>query len=151
LLLKIDNDFICFYKTDDIPMKKIMLIFLAVFYFGVSQGATVYLHYCMGELVEMGMTASKSFSCEFCGMNTKEAEEKSCCKNETKLIEVDHAQKMAQSHIQFEQAPVIIIKNLIWKARNNSFPIESGKASLINAPPLWQHIPAFIRNCTYRI
>ncbi|MEJ5962950.1 HYC_CC_PP family protein [Pedobacter immunditicola] len=132
-------------------MKRILLIFLAVFYFGISQGAIVYFHYCMGELVQMGMTESKPSLCEFCGMDSKESREKTCCKQESKLLQVDNVQKMAASHFQFEQAPVIVLKNIIWEARNIAVPIELGKASLSNAPPQEQDVPVFIRNCTYRI
>ena len=132
-------------------MKKTLLIFLAVFYFGISQGATVYFHYCMGELVQMGMTKSKSSSCDFCGMNSKQANEKSCCEKETKLLKVDDSQKTAPSHFQFEQAPAIVLKSIIWEAKSIAVPIELGKASLSNAPPQEQDVPVFIRNCTYRI
>ena len=132
-------------------MKRILLIFLAVFYFGISQGAIVYFHYCMGELVQMGMTESNPSLCDFCGMDSKESREKTCCEKKTKLVKVDNSQKMAPSHFQFEQAPVIVSKNIIWEARNIAVPIELGKASLSNAPPQGQDIPVFIRNCTYRI
>jgi len=105
----------------------------------------------MGELVQMGMTKSESSLCDFCGMNSKQAKEKTCCEKETKLLKVDNAQKMAPSHFQFEQSPVIVLKNILWEARNIAVPIELGKASLSNAPPQGQDIPVFIRHCTYRI
>ncbi|WP_074964082.1 HYC_CC_PP family protein [Pedobacter antarcticus] len=132
-------------------MKKTLLIFLAVFYFGISQGATVYLHYCMGELVQMGMIESQSPSCDFCGMTSKQAKEKTCCEKETKLLKVDESQKTVPSHFQFEQAPAIVLKTITWQTKNVIIPIELGKASLSNAPPQKQDIPVFIRNCTYRI
>lgn len=132
-------------------MKRILLIILAVFYVGVSNGATVYFHYCMGELVKLGITESKQDSCDFCGMPPQEAGEKSCCKDETKLIKVDDSQKMAQSHIQFEQAPVIIPNNIPWLIRDISIPLQSNKAALSNAPPEGPPVPVFIRNCTFRI
>lgn len=131
-------------------MKRTLLIFLAVFYFGISQGATVYLHYCMGELVQTGMTKSEQVSCEFCGMTSKEGKEKSCCKKESKQLTVNEAQKMVPGHFQFEQAP-IALKSFIWDANHHTLPLQLGKASLSNAPPQWQSIPVFVRNCTYRI
>jgi len=132
-------------------MKRTLLIFLAIFYFGISQGATVYLHYCMGEIVQTGMTKSENASCEFCGMTTKEGKEKSCCKKEIKQLTVNDAQKMAVSHFQFEQAPIIVLKSFIWDANYHALPIQLGRASLSNAPPEWESIPVFVRNCTYRI
>ncbi|KEQ30929.1 hypothetical protein N180_20190 [Pedobacter antarcticus 4BY] len=65
-------------------MKKTLLIFLAVFYFGISQGATVYLHYCMGELVQMGMIESQSPSCDFCGMTSKQDKRKNLLRKRNK-------------------------------------------------------------------
>ena len=132
-------------------MKRTLLIFLAVFYFGISQGATVYLHYCMGKLVQTGMTKSEGASCDSCGMTSKKANEKSCCKKESKQLKINEAQKMAPSHFQFEQAPIIVLKSFIWDAGYHALPIQLGKASLSNAPPQWQDIPVFVRNCTYRI
>jgi hypothetical protein len=132
-------------------MKRILSIFLALFYFGVSQGATVYFHYCMGELVQTGMTRSELTSCDFCGMTSKEGKEKSCCKKETKQLAVNEAQKTALNHFQFEQAPSIILTSFIWNGNYHALPIQLGKASLSNAPPRWQSIPVFVRNCTYRI
>ena len=132
-------------------MKRILLTFLAIFYLGIPQGATVYFHYCMGELVQLGMTDSKKSTCEFCGMTQKESEEESCCKDEVKQTKVDNSQKTALVHYQFEQTPVIIPKNIIWHANAVQIPLELNKTSLSNAPPLRQHVPVFIRNCTYRI
>jgi hypothetical protein len=132
-------------------MKRILLLLLALFYFGIAQGAEVYFHYCMGELVELGLTKSNPPSCDFCGMSVEESKDNTCCKQESKTLKVDNVQKMATSHFQFEQAPVILLKNIIWEARNIAIPIELGKASLSHAPPKVQDVPVFIRNCTYRI
>ncbi|MBG6233978.1 glutaredoxin [Pedobacter sp. CAN_A7] len=132
-------------------MKRILLLLLAFFYMGIAQGAEVYFHYCMGELVELGLTKTNPPSCDFCGMTANEAKEKTCCKQDSKTLKVDNIQKMATSHFHFEQAPVILLKNIIWEARNLAIPIELGKGSLSHAPPKVQDVPVFIRNCTYRI
>jgi len=132
-------------------MKRILLIILAVFYVGVSNGATVYFHYCMGELVQLGITESQQDGCDFCGMPPQEAGKKSCCKNETKLVKVDDSQKIAQSHFQFELASVIIPNNIPWLTRDISIPLQSNKDALSNAPPEGLTVPVFIRNCTFRI
>lgn len=127
------------------------MIFLAVFYFGTSQGATLYLHYCMGALVQTGIVESESSSCEFCGMDSEEAEEASCCKKETKILKVDDAQKMVPSHFQFEQASAIVLKFIIWDARPIATLIKPVTIALSNAPPQQKAIPVYIHNCTFRI
>ncbi len=128
-----------------------LVLIFTVFYFGVAQGATVYFHYCMDELVQMNLSKSNPSSCDFCGMTTKEAKEKSCCEKQTKQFKVNDAQKIAASHFQFEQTPIILYKSIVWEASYHTIPIQIGKASLSNAPPPLQDIPVFIRNCTYRI
>lgn len=132
-------------------MKRVLITFLAIFYLGIAQGATVYFHYCMGELVQLGMTDSNKSTCEFCGMTKKKSKEGSCCKDEVKQAKVDNIQKTALVDYQFEQTPVILPKNIIWQANAVQVSLELNKISFNNAPFLRQHVAVFIRNCTYRI
>lgn len=133
-------------------MKRTLLIIFAIFYLGTSQGATLYFHYCMDELVQLGMTRTNQTACDFCGMTKKEAEKKSCCKDDSKQANVDNYQQAAAKvHFNFEQAPILIPNNPIWQIRNAGIPFELDKSSLSNAPPQRQLLPVFIRNCTYRI
>jgi hypothetical protein len=132
-------------------MKRILLIILAIFYLGVSQGATVYFHYCMGELVQLGLKTPKKANCDFCGMNKKESKKDSCCKNDVKQAKVDSSQKTAQAQYHFEQSSIAVLNHVIWESANLAVPKELGKGTRSNAPPQGQEIPVFIRNCTYRI
>ncbi len=132
-------------------MKRILVIIFTVFYFGVSQGATVYFHYCMDELVQMELSKSNPSACGFCGMTTKEAKDNSCCEKEAKQFKVNDAQKIAVSNFQFEQSPVILFKSVVWEDSYVVMPLQLGKADLSNAPPPFYDVPVFIRNCTYRI
>ncbi|MBA5791160.1 hypothetical protein H1R17_00545 [Flavobacterium sp. xlx-214] len=81
-------------------MKKLLLIFLSLFYLGIASGFTRYSHMCKS----MGST-SYSFSsaessnrdkpCPICSLKEKGLKEskKDCCKHEAKLIKVDDSVK----------------------------------------------------------
>jgi len=133
-------------------MKRTLLILLAFVYLGFSQGPTVYLHYCMGELVQMGLEhPGESGACSFCGMNKEASDREACCQEDTKSIKVDNVQKIVKSEFQFEQAPVLLPRTLIEQFLQST-PQQGIQAvfSEKEQPPL-QDIPVFIRNCTYRI
>ncbi|WP_432713244.1 HYC_CC_PP family protein [Pedobacter sp.] len=132
-------------------MKRTLLIFLAIFYFGVSQGTTVYFHYCMGELVDLGITNHEKKTCGFCGMKQSNTAKKDCCKDEAKQAKIDQSKTTSLLQVQFEQTSVLVQNNATWQLEDFSFPVKQGKAALSNAPPILQEIPAFIRNCTFRI
>lgn len=133
-------------------MKKILLILLAFVYLGMSQGPTVYLHYCMGELVQMGLEhPGESAACEFCGMSKTTADKEACCQEDAKSVKIDNVQKIASSTYEFAQAPVLLPKSLLDNFLNTT--AEKGYQIALTdreTPPL-QDVPVFIRNCTYRI
>ena len=137
-------------------MKRILLIILAFIYLGLSQGPTVYLHYCMGELVQMGLEhPDEAAACEFCGMDATasnaQAAKEACCEQDAKSIKIDNVQKIVKSEFHFEQAPVLLPKTLIEQFLKST--PDKGSQSLFSdqkAPPI-QDIPVFVRNCTYRI
>jgi hypothetical protein len=133
-------------------MKKILLILLAFVYLGLSQGPTVYLHYCMGELVQMGLEhPGESAACDFCGMSKTTTDKEACCQEDAKSVKIDNVQKIASSSYEFAQTPVLLPKSLLDKFLYTT--VESGHQLTYSdreTPPL-QDVPVFIRNCTYRI
>lgn len=52
-------------------MKKVLAFILLFVYLGTSTGATVRLHYCMGELAGWGLKDVPSETCGSCGMEKK--------------------------------------------------------------------------------
>jgi len=68
-------------------LKKAVILFLALLYINVSSGLGVQFHYCMGEIVSiaLGHHADHQDTCGDCGM---EANENSCCKDESFLLKV---------------------------------------------------------------
>ncbi|WP_200864732.1 hypothetical protein [Arcticibacter svalbardensis] len=50
-------------------MKKFFVTLFVVFYLGVSSGATMHFHYCMGQLVDMGLEMDGKESANYRGPN----------------------------------------------------------------------------------
>ncbi len=132
-------------------MKRTLLIILSFFYLGIASGATVHFHYCMGELVRLGLSKPEKSKCSSCGMSLKEGNKKSCCKNEYKQAKTDQSQKASSSQFDFKQFPAMVVNAVIWEISEKPLIFELDKATLSNGPPERQSVPVFIRNCTFRI
>lgn len=132
-------------------MKRALLTILTIFYLGVSSGATLHFHYCMGELVKLSLLSEQKKSCDFCGMSSKEIQEKSCCKDNFSEAKVDQSKENSETVYQFKQLQQVILNKTLSEVNYHPLPIETGKAALSNAPPSLSDIPVFILNCTYRI
>jgi hypothetical protein len=92
-------------------MKKFLLGILTIFYFGVSTGATLQVHYCMGKMVDVDLVNKDSNHCHKCGM-TKMNGKKGCCHDEQKVIKIAGDQNSTDVAYQMVQLPsVAIIKN----------------------------------------
>jgi hypothetical protein len=131
-------------------MKKLLITLLAVFYLSVSSGATVHFHYCMGELIEWGLTSDnseKSSDCSNCGMKKGISED--CCKDQKQEYKLKESQK----------APLSIFQPLVFALAPVAYPdftqiLSGSPLDLIpvsNAPPGPLKIAVFIRNCNFRI
>ncbi len=132
-------------------MKRVLLIIFAVFYLSVANGATVYFYYCMGELVHIGMSDQDKSACGTCGMPQKQDKKEPCCKKDSKELKVDISQKAPQTSFQFQPVPILLFGHIPAELSHISTPVTLDKATLSNAPPGWQQVPVFVRNCTYRI
>ena len=132
-------------------MKRILLTFLALFYLGVSSGATVHLHYCMGELANWSLLKSDESKCEFCGMTKNATKKSSCCKDDVKQAKIDQSKKSAQLVYEFKQVPAVV--PVSFKNYVNQLALSAQKTHTVfsNAPPEKLRVPVFIQNCTYRI
>lgn len=80
-------------------MKKLVLTILTIFYLGVSSGATVHFHYCMGQLIEWGLSETNAEECSSC--SRKESETEKCCKDQSQQFKVEKSQKAAPSAYEF--------------------------------------------------
>lgn len=135
-------------------MKRILLTIFAVFYLGVSSGATLHFHYCMGELVSWGLHKHTKDICEFCGMPKKAAHgktKKSCCQDEQQQAKVDKSQKADTTIYQFNAPSSAILQPVPFADYQVQVPVKINREALSNAPPYGRAVPVFLKNCTYRI
>lgn len=132
-------------------MKKFIISILAVLYLGLSTGATVHMHFCMGKLIGSSLWHNdKTDLCSKCGMQKKASKNK-CCKDEHKIVKIEQDQKItiADGHLADITLVDIIHDNFIIPTTFESNPIE--ESSLSNAPPLGIKTPIYIRICVFRI
>jgi hypothetical protein len=90
-------------------VKKVVAIFFLVVYGFTSLGATVHMHYCMGEYVGWNLEHKENSKCGKCGMK-EDAKKKGCCKDEHKEFKLKTDQQKS-SVANFENAissPIII-------------------------------------------
>ena len=81
-------------------MKRFCLAILAILYLTTSMGATIHLHYCMGELVECSLWNKNSSKCSKCGMEKNpESTDNGCCKDEHRHIKIEKDQKLSENLI----------------------------------------------------
>ncbi|MGB4398547.1 MAG: hypothetical protein WBJ10_04185 [Daejeonella sp.] len=129
-------------------MKKVFLTILAFFYLGVSSGATVDIHFCMGQLTNWGFSQSESEKCNNCGMEKGISPD--CCKDKQHKLTVKESPKASSTVYQFHTLGLSIPLSVY----NHPGIINSNLREisvLKDSPPPNQSIPAFIRNCTFRI
>jgi hypothetical protein len=132
-------------------MRKLIVFILAILYLGLSTGATVHMHFCMGKMVGSNFFHNnQSDLCSKCGMQKKAAKGK-CCKDENKTVKIELDQKLSVlvNHID-DLTPILIFHNHFnyYSTLINSSIKE---VSYSNAPPVAFKNPIYIRNCVYRI
>lgn len=135
-------------------MKRILLTIFAIFYLGVSSGATLHFHYCMGELVSWGLHKQTKTVCDFCGMPKPAAKgkaKKSCCEDGQHQAKVDKSQKTDGTVYQFNAPSSAILQPAPFANDQVQVPVKINKDALCNAPPYGLKVPVFLKNCTYRI
>jgi len=132
-------------------MKRTLLTILAIFYLGISSGATMHFHYCMGELVSWGLAKPTAKVCDYCGMPKAAAKKKSCCKDLTQQAKVEKSQKASQTVYKFEQLSAMVILPQPYASYQAPVPLKITREALSNAPPDQDDLPVYLKNCTYRI
>lgn len=130
--------------------KKLSILLLVVLYLGVSTGATLHFQYCMGRLVKVSIAQHHEMICHKCGMPKKSAGNKKCCSDQHQQLKTDQSSQLVKATLNFS-APVVLVghtgylNSLVYKYT------APGPQPVSQAPPYAPAVPAFIRNCTFRI
>ena len=130
-------------------MKKFLAAILAFFYLSTATGVTLHYHYCMGKLVNYGLTYSNSSTCGKCGMEKNPESDNRCCKDECKQIKVDTEHKPSKNFRDLNGATFQIGLVAFSDYSNSINPILLSDPK-INPPP--RSRPSLnIMNCIFRI
>ncbi len=129
-------------------MKKIIIAIATVIFLGVSTGATVCLHYCMGKLAGWTLANNTSGNCSKCGMNKDEDQKTDCCKNDQKIIKYTadqdtpvNAENNSQQHGNAIHASLYNFN----KPQLTAIPADNLYAS----PPPGFGLKRYISNCVF--
>jgi hypothetical protein len=116
-------------------VKKTAVILLLLIYGSATMGATVHLHYCMNEFVGWSFFHGKDDKCGKCGMEEKDKDKGSCCKDEHKhfKLKADHQKSNASQLINFNATPVLIAPVIDFYIHSYSPVTETYPTS--HAPP----------------
>ncbi len=107
------------------------------------------MHYCMGELIELGLSQNKDKDCSNCGM--RENERNGCCKDKQQFLKIDKEQNTSNASYHFPQVTSDALFHNFFELSSIYVPSLMEEHPLIKAPPRWQNLPLFIRNCVFRI
>lgn len=130
-------------------MKKFIVTILAILYLGVSSGATVNFHYCMGKLIELELVSNQFEKCSKCGMNKDKNTD--CCKDQYQKFKVEESQKVSQNVYQFN-LPASGFLFITFNEHSEGYVLSlKENQPFRNLSQQTQNIPVFIRNCNFRI
>lgn len=132
-------------------MKKLLAISFALLYLVSSAGATINIHYCMGELADWTVGKQESKICGGCGMEKAQETDNGCCRDEQQFIKNSSDQKAIDISFQLliwqQEAPVAILFS-------HTFPKIASQATefpLSHAPPRSGRVASYIRYCSILI
>lgn len=125
-------------------MKKFITAILAVLYLGTSFGATIHIHYCMGQLADWGLSHNKSKTCPKCGMDKVDKAGKGCCKDEHKFLKDYSAQKLAEGNLQMLQLFSHPIPASFIELPAMDFPSVTEENPISHAPPQSHGVAIYI-------
>jgi hypothetical protein len=132
-------------------VKKFIVTILALIYITTSTGATVHLHYCMGQLADWGLGSDKSKTCSSCGMGENDQKKHDCCKDEHKFLKNENDQKYAEASLQLAQLLAIALPPSCFEIQPPLFSSLTRGNPMSHAPPRPPSVAVYIRNCVFLI
>lgn len=132
-------------------MKQALAVILALFYFTSNVGATVHLHYCMGEFADVSIVNKEDTACGKCGMKNHN-NDNNCC-TDIKVVKKSLDTHQPNPVIHFLNAPFKDILPLNYYYQEKRYQPE-GKVN--NAfhdypPPDRAFGPLYIKHKNLRI
>lgn len=130
-------------------MKKIVTFLLITVYSCAMAGATVAMHYCMGEKVSTSLGYEEQSTCEFCHMEKHSVQDQSdCCMDDHQFIKISSDQDLA-SFVAAPQVQVLFLNTFLFNpASADSFNHSNTDRKQDIVPP---DIAVYQLNCNFRI
>jgi hypothetical protein len=132
-------------------MKKFIALILAVLYLGTSTGATIHIHYCMGQLADWGLGHASTEACGSCGMEKSSEKDNGCCKDEQTFIKNTADQKIAESSLLL----IIVFSGAVIPGYTELPVLQISSVTeenpMSHAPPRAHAVAAYILNQTFLI
>ncbi len=131
-------------------MKKLLVVILMVLYMAGAVGATVHIHYCMGEVADFSLTHKEEDRCKKCGMKKAERN-KGCCKDESKTLKInDHKLSKATSDPAYHSIDLRV--QPVYFTAAQTIPVYEQYRATVYIPPLvCQTCPVYIKIRNFRI
>src|SRR5688572_3466509 len=130
-------------------MKKVFLSILAVYYFAVTCGVVINMHYCMDRLASSSLYISQGKKCDRCGMEIHRSG--GCCRDEVQIVKLDEDQQKAP-YVSLEIIPLELPEMIPSEYISASFQEEPGKRYFLNhSPPLISAQDTYLQNNVFRI
>jgi hypothetical protein len=130
-------------------MKRFLTYIIAFIYLTFSVGATVHLHYCMGEFVKISLSDTNSGSCAKCGMDTHAADN-DCCKDVQVSAKISDAHYSTPVNHTFEY-PYALIVSYPLLVDDAVHQIENSQVSSPVNQSSTGESPLYIQFCNFRI
>ncbi len=131
-------------------VKRFLTTILIILYCTTITGATIQMHFCMGDLVERNFWHNDEGPCSNCGMDKEKSEKAGCCKSENEFVKTDHSQLTGEVSFTilktFSQALPFFFLD-----KPEHFSSITEESPYANAPPISPGIALFKRNCVYLI
>ncbi|MBI5856842.1 MAG: hypothetical protein HZB42_04250 [Sphingobacteriales bacterium] len=132
-------------------MRKFIATILAFLYITTSGGATLHMHYCMGQLANWGLGHDKSKTCGKCGMKKSDEKENGCCRDEHKFVSNKGDQKTGETGIRILQLLSLALPQAFYIITEIVPSSLSEKNPISHAPPRGDGVAVYIRNCIFLI
>ncbi|TQM49532.1 hypothetical protein BDE36_1245 [Arcticibacter tournemirensis] len=128
-------------------MKKFTITLIAILYLGVSSGASITFHYCIGQIISWSFSSKNLDNCKGCGNHTGDAK---CCKN----VRLELKTKSEQS----KPDDSLLFGNFYHLQSSEAFNFKIAETystvlcgSVHSKDLRSTSVPIFIRNCTFQI
>ncbi|MCU7551839.1 hypothetical protein OCK74_22155 [Chitinophagaceae bacterium LB-8] len=130
-------------------MKKFLVTILAILYFVASTGATVHIHYCMGEMVSWKLwhKVDPKKKCSKCGMTNK----KGCCEDKHQSLKIEKDQVAPIPKFEYTDLQIHVAAPTYSDSPSAVIPSFAITNPNAHAPPRTGKVAAFIRNRVFRI